>query len=99
MKDIGASPEHTIYVGDSLMKDIAMAQDAGVIDVYAKYGESRDSSTYELLRRVTHWSAEDVQKEKDIHARGTVVPTFTLPTNLSEILGLFRFTRFITQRS
>jgi|GEM_PF-163291 len=96
MKDIGARPQHTIYVGDSLMKDIAMAQAAGVIDVYAKYGESRDSSAYELLRRVTHWPARDVQREKDIHAKGTVVPTFTLSKNLSEIRELFTFTRFTT---
>ncbi len=36
--DIKVKPEECVYVGDSLFKDVAMAQDAGVHDVYAEYG-------------------------------------------------------------
>ncbi|WP_250879436.1 HAD family hydrolase [Escherichia coli] len=35
---IGAVPEECVYIGDSEMKDIEMAQNANVSDVFAKYG-------------------------------------------------------------
>jgi FMN phosphatase YigB (HAD superfamily) len=41
LSDVGAHSEACIYIGDSLMKDIAMAKDAGVIDVYAAYGTAQ----------------------------------------------------------
>ena len=30
-----------VYVGDSPTKDVAMAQDVGISDVYAKYGRAQ----------------------------------------------------------
>jgi phosphoglycolate phosphatase-like HAD superfamily hydrolase len=53
---ISATPENCVYVGDSLFKDIAMALDAGVLDVWAKYGQAQHREEYELLREVTHWT-------------------------------------------
>jgi len=40
LTDIRVRPEQAIYIGDSLLKDVSMAQVAGVRDVWAKYGES-----------------------------------------------------------
>jgi len=60
--ETGGKSSESIYIGDSLMKDIAMAQDARVIDVYAKYGTAQYRPEYELLREVTHWTPEAVQK-------------------------------------
>lgn len=37
---VGAAAEECVYVGDSLFKDVAMAQEVGVADVWAKYGET-----------------------------------------------------------
>jgi len=90
-KDISAALDKTIYVGDSLMKDISMAQDAHVTDVYAKYGTAQDTQAYELLRRVTHWTKEDVEREKAIYANRIIQPTFVLEKSFGELLDLFDF--------
>jgi phosphoglycolate phosphatase len=88
--DIGASRDETIYVGDNESKDIAMAQAASVTDVHAKYGVSHSKEEYELLRQVTHWTEEDVEKEKST----IVEPSFTLNESYTELLQLFEFVPF-----
>jgi len=88
---IHATKEHTIYVGDSLMKDVKMAQDAGVIDVHAKYGTAVHTKAYDVLRRVTHWTKEDVEREKMILAGGKVTPTFVMERSFEELLSFFDF--------
>ncbi len=88
---IDAPYEKTIYVGDSLMKDVKMAQDAGLLDVYAKYGVATNSDAYEALRRVTHWTQDDVERERRILATHEIVPTYTLKNSFGELLELFDF--------
>lgn len=90
LRDVGARPEDAVYVGDSLMKDIAMAQDAGVADVYAAYGDRRDSGAYELLRAVTHWPDADVQREKEVRPTST----FVLDHCLAQLLARFELVAF-----
>ena len=90
INDIGVSVGNAIYVGDSLMKDISMAQQAGVVDVFASYGTAHKKEEYELLRQVTHWTREDVEREKQLSA-SDVAPTFVLKRGFSEILELFCF--------
>ena len=92
LRDIHANAGHAIYVGDSPVKDISMAQDAGVIDVYAGYGHAQDREGYELLRRVTHWTDDAVEKEKQVKVE-QIAPTYTL-TRFDELLTLFDFERF-----
>jgi phosphoglycolate phosphatase-like HAD superfamily hydrolase len=89
LEDIGVTPEEAVYVGDSPMKDIAMAQHAGVLDVLAAYGAAQHREQYELLRRVTHWSQADVEREKAILAGGHVNPSITLAEDLTPILAQF----------
>lgn len=67
--EIGATPEQCVYIGDSEMKDVDMAVEAGVTAILAKYGSTHfhhRESDYNLLRDVTHWTDEDVQRERDI---------------------------------
>jgi phosphoglycolate phosphatase-like HAD superfamily hydrolase len=90
VRELGADPESTLYVGDSLVKDVMMAHDAGVIDAWAAYGYSPDRREYELLRRVTHWSKEDVEREITL-SRRAVRPTYVLERSFSELLDLFDF--------
>lgn len=71
------SADECLYVGDSLMKDIAMAQDAGVTDVFAAYGGSADREEYKLLQQVSHWKEATVQQEMITTIR-TVRPTHTI---------------------
>ena len=57
-----AKPTESVYVGDSLYKDIYMAQSCGVYDVYAKYGRQFNPDNYRQLVEITHWTEEDVKR-------------------------------------
>jgi FMN phosphatase YigB (HAD superfamily) len=94
IEDIGAKPEQCVYVGDNLMKDIAMAKDTGVLGAHAEYGHAQDREIYQLLRKVTHWSLEDVEREKAIMAGKTVGPDYVLKGSFAELLALFEFVPF-----
>jgi len=93
VKEVGATLGETIYVGDSLMKDVLMAQRAGVIDVWAKYGLAQNREEYELLRRVTHWTLEDVEREKKLRVE-EVEPLIVLENGLGDLLDEFDFAPF-----
>ncbi|MGH6727889.1 MAG: HAD family hydrolase [Pseudolabrys sp.] len=67
--EVGASKSNTVYVGDSLYKDVIMAKDAAIFGAWAEYGEARDQPGYELLREVSHWTDDDVQKDRDLKKR------------------------------
>lgn len=90
IRDLGADPESTVYIGDSLAKDVSMAQDAGVIDVWAAYGYAPNRAEYKLLRRVTHWSKQDVDRERLLSSKD-VRPTYVLEQSFAELLRLFDF--------
>ena len=76
------------------MKDVAMALDCGVDDVWAKYGQAHKRPDYKLLQEVTHWTAEEVDREQRIKEREHVHPTYTLEGTFSEILEMFDFRDF-----
>lgn len=87
VRDIGRTANECVYLGDSKMKDIAMAQDAGILDVHARYGVVQDHPGYPLLRDVSHWTDADVKREKEIADR-VVQPTHTI-SKFSEIETFF----------
>jgi FMN phosphatase YigB (HAD superfamily) len=89
--DFGTSPEETAYVGDSLMKDVAMAQAVGAVSVWAEYGVSHDRAGYDLLRAVSHWTDEDIARERELARLPTVEATITLRENFAEILDVLEF--------
>jgi phosphoglycolate phosphatase-like HAD superfamily hydrolase len=89
--------DETIYIGDSLMKDISMAQSARICDVWAEYGTAQNRPEYALLRDVTHWTDEQVERERRLTAK-QVPPTYTLNTSFSELLDLFEFVPFQQSR-
>jgi phosphoglycolate phosphatase len=91
ISSLGVELSQVIYVGDSLMKDISMAQDAGVTDVFAKYGEAQNREAYALLRRVSHWTEKDVEREKLLYQQRSIQPTYTLEHSFSELLEKFEF--------
>jgi len=88
-RDFSVDFRKTVYIGDSLMKDVHMAQSAGAIDVYARYGDTRDSAAYALLREVSHWSDEEIQRDRMTTLR-TVCPSYSV-ASFCEILKLFSF--------
>lgn len=90
VQTVGSSKGECVYVGDSLHKDIAMAKDAGVDHAWAAYGRAQERPEYQLLRDVTHWTDEDVQRERDIKQRD-VKPQHTLHYHFGEITKIFTF--------
>lgn len=84
------SPRDAAYIGDSLMKDVAMAQAAGVLDVFAQYGAVQNRPEYELLRRVTHWSREDVEHERRLSVDAAEVrPSIVCECVFGQVLAAF----------
>lgn len=90
LADIGLSVEDCVYVGDSRHKDIAMAEDAGIDHAWAKYGIAQKRPEYDLLREVTHWSDEDVERERQV-ANREIEPAVILETSFEEVLNKFDF--------
>jgi phosphoglycolate phosphatase len=86
---LGVNTGQVVYVGDSLLKDVFMAQQAGVMDVHAAYGSSQHKPEYELLRKVTHWTPEMVERERNALKPGTIIPSHILDENFAQILPLF----------
>lgn len=91
MTDFNAGSRDTVYVGDSLFKDVAMAQQARVHDVFAKYGESMHHAQYDLLRRVSHWSDDDIKREVAERKQLRSDPSVILKTGFPELLEHFTF--------
>ena len=93
----GRPLDRCIYIGDSLVKDVWMAQEAGVTDVHARYGTAHAREEYDLLRAVTHWTTEQVERERSASSRN-VQPSFVLESGFGEILNFFEFSA-LDQRS
>ena len=93
LSDVGAEPAEAVYVGDSLIKDVTMAQAAGVLDVFARYGDVRSRPGYDLLRRVTHWSPAMLARSEGIR-QADVRPTHVLGDGFAELLDHVEFRRF-----
>ena len=65
----GVDISRTFYVGDSIVRDMAMARNAGAVAIWARYGIKYDLSHWEYLVKITHWTDEDVRREKDLRAK------------------------------
>lgn len=85
LNDLDCTADDAVYVGDSLLKDVQMAQQANVRDAHALYGEAQHRPEYELLRRVSHWPDEVVRQEKSL-GRSNIEPTITLSEGFYEVL-------------
>lgn len=87
LRDQSCDAASALYVGDSLTKDIQMAQRSGVYDVLAEYGIAHADSRYELLREVTHWPNSAVAAEKE---PPRIVPSAVLTQGFFELKSLVR---------
>jgi phosphoglycolate phosphatase-like HAD superfamily hydrolase len=95
LRETGAKIDRCAYIGDSLFKDVAMARDVGVLDVHALYGESQRRPEYSLLQRVSHWTEEDVQRERAITEKGhNFTPSVVLKDSFAEIFMHCDFVKF-----
>ena len=84
-------PDQVAFVGDSLTRDIVMAQNTNVTDIYAKYGVARNRDEYDLLRGVTHWQEDEVSQEKAMDQSIEIKPKFILENSFNEIENHIEF--------
>ncbi|MFB9080229.1 HAD family hydrolase [Flavobacterium procerum] len=97
LRDFQVPKENAIYIGDKIDRDIRMANDAKITSVYAKYGSEISNDKYQLLKEVTHWSQEDVNREAEFqqrHFNDEVKADVILEKSFSELLNHFLFTSF-----
>jgi phosphoglycolate phosphatase-like HAD superfamily hydrolase len=95
--DYNLKKDEVIYIGDKLDRDIQMALEVGITSIYASYGNMIESYKYELLRNVTHWTDEEVERERNIKnslSTKKIIPDYTI-SNYSKILELFEFEQYI----
>lgn len=84
-------PERTLYIGDSISRDIGMARAAGAWTAWARYGTRFDAADWAFLVRITHWTADDVARaERAREEYGSATPHVTLEHAYSEIMDHFR---------
>jgi len=89
--DLGFTKADTAYVGDYLLKDIFMAQEAGVLDIHAEYGSAQGrTEQYDLLKKVTHWTQGMIERENAALRPGAITPTHVLKCSFSEIEPIIR---------
>lgn len=75
------------YIGDSISKDVLMAKKAGCFSIWAKYGVRRDPAMYERLVRISHWTKDDIRRERDFADEASKVsPDFICEKSISEVL-------------
>lgn len=89
--DVGADKATTVYVGDSLLKDVSMAQAAGILDVHAQYGAPQRRLEYELLRRVSHWSDKEIDREPTMLQGREIRPSIVLDVSFAQLLEACSF--------
>ena len=86
-------PENTLYVGDSLVRDVLMAKRAGVHSAWAHYGNAFSPDLWAKLVRVTHWTEEDVRREGRWRAEAAGIRPDVELERFSDILTHFTFSR------
>lgn len=87
-EDAGAALADTWYVGDSLTRDIAMANGAGVRSIWAEYGTHYDPHLWQLLVSISHWSADDVAREATLRELLPSVRADFIISSFDEVLGI-----------
>ena len=88
-KNEKTKPSSIAYVGDSISKDVLMARRAGCFAIWAKYGVHRDPAMYDRLVRISHWTEEDIVRERNFaQEASTIAPDFTCENSISELLGV-----------
>lgn len=85
-----ADKNETVYVGDSLSKDVYMANEVGVTSAWAEYGRNFDQSAWDLLVKITHWTDEDVSREEELKDLTKKVKADMTLKSFSGILGAFK---------
>jgi phosphoglycolate phosphatase len=64
-----------------------MAESAGVFAIWAKYGAFHQQEEYEKLVRVSHWTEQDVMRERELKERAQGIDVdYILESDFSDIV-------------
>jgi hypothetical protein len=86
----GFRPVEACYVGDSVARDILMAKRANVFSIWASYGTQHDPILYDMLVRVTNWTAKDVEREKKLREQArSIQPDLIAEASFADVLKAF----------
>jgi phosphoglycolate phosphatase len=89
----GVSHEDAVYIGDSIARDVLMAKRAGVLAVWAAYGAEHSPTMYEALVRISHWTPDEVERERQLRDEAKAIsPDFIAHREFAEVLGVFGLT-------
>jgi phosphoglycolate phosphatase len=87
-RDVGIPLAETLYVGDSIVRDVGMAKDAGALAAWAQYGTQFQPMHWTALVRITHWTDEDIRRaDVDRKRLGATKPDYVLDT-FADILAI-----------
>jgi phosphoglycolate phosphatase len=82
--------DRVAFIGDSIAKDIHMAQEAGIYSIWARYGTGFDPALYQQLVRISHWTRDDVQRENEARlAAANTLPDFICAVGFHEVPEAF----------
>jgi len=83
----GIPSRNAAYVGDSMPRDVMMAKRAEVVAIWAKYGTQHADADYQRLVRVSHWTPEDVAREKALAVEVSAIePDYIAEKSFLEVL-------------
>jgi phosphoglycolate phosphatase len=89
--DFRIEPSCALYIGDSLLKDISMANSAGLRSAWAEYGAKVDDRLWKELVRVTHWTPEQVAENERLRASCVNATPSVRVESFGELLKHFHF--------
>ncbi|PRP96460.1 HAD family hydrolase [Enhygromyxa salina] len=92
--EYGVAPQRTLYVGDSISRDIAMAQQISMHAAWAAYGTRHDRHDWATLVRVSHWTQADVDRVRHTQERFGDVKPKTCLESFGELPAHFEFRGF-----
>jgi len=91
--DYSVQPTRTLYIGDSLFRDIHMANQASVHSAWARYGTNYNPELWSKLVRITHWTDDDVATEAQLRVEAGDVHAEVDLNQFSDVLASFTFSR------
>ena len=90
--DVGVSPSQTLYVGDSISRDVGMAKESGAWAALAEFGTKYDRHLWDQLVTITHWTTEDIERARNAQKKfGHAKPDVILRDSYAEVLDHFLF--------
>lgn len=88
-KKEGCDVSEAIYLGDSLTKDILMAQKAGITSVWANYPKTKNDY-YKKLVKISSWTESDFTREQELKRyweNNNLTPNYTI-SHFDELLRI-----------